>query len=92
MHDYHEGLIGYSAAQILHDHCGECEARAKETAGGVVHLDRTNFARAWARAAEWNRAGLADVARAEIPLLSALWVIQLKLEQYGVPIGQVPHA
>jgi hypothetical protein len=92
MHDYHEGLTGYSPDQILHDGCSECEARSKETAGGLIHLDRSNIARAWARAALWNRSGLSDISRCEIPLLSALWVVQLKLEQYGVPIGQVPHA
>lgn len=92
MHSYHEGLPGFSAAQILHDGCGECEARAKEPAGGLGRLDSVNFARAWVRAAEWNRNFVLDMAVAEIPLLSALWAVQLKLESCGFPIGQVPHA
>ena len=92
MHDYHDGLPGYSPDQVLHDGCGECEARSKQPDGGMAYLDRLNFVRAWERAAEWNRAGLLDLARAEIPMLSILWSVQLKLENYGVPIGQVPHA
>lgn len=83
MHDYHEGLPGYSPDQILHDGCGECEARSQEPGGGIVRLDRTNFARAWVRAAQWNQIGLPDIARAEVPLLNTLWAVQLQLENYG---------
>jgi hypothetical protein len=91
MHDYHEGLPGFSAAQILHDGCSECEARAKESGHGLAHLDRGNFFRAYARAVEWNRDGLLDLARAEIPLLTVLWELQIKLESYvGQPIGTLP--
>jgi hypothetical protein len=90
MHDYHDGLPGFSEGQILHDGCGECEGRAKSVDGGLCHLDRLNFVRAWARATKWNQGGLSDLARAEIPLLSILWEVQLKLEYYGVPIGQLP--
>jgi hypothetical protein len=92
VHTYHEGLAGFSAAQILHDGCDECEARAQEPAGGLGRLDSVNFTRAWARAAEWNRDGVPDIAVAEIPMLSVLWAVQLKLENCGFPIGQVPHA
>ena len=92
MHSYHEGLPGYSPTQILHDGCEECEARSRETAGGVARLDKWNFARAWARAAEWNNGGLPDLARAEMPLLNALWAVQVQLENFGVPIGLVPNA
>lgn len=92
MHDYHEGLPGYSPEQILHDGCGECEDRARSQDGGLGHLDQQNFYRAWSRAAEWNRSGAAHVARAEIPLLRILWSVQLKLESCaGVPIGIVPR-
>jgi hypothetical protein len=91
MHDYHDGLPGYSPEQILHDGCGECEARSKTDDHGLANLDRVNFYRAWGRAARWNREGLTDLSRAEIPLLNLLWVIQLKLESYAqVPIGVVP--
>ena len=89
-HDYHDGLDGYSPEQILHDGCAECEARSKETAGGLAYLDKTNFVRAWKRAAEWNQHGLLDLAESEITLLQTLWIIQIKLESFGVPIGQVP--
>jgi hypothetical protein len=92
MHDYHEGLAGYDPAQILHDGCGECEDRSREPSGGLIHLDRGNFARAWARAAEWHTGGLGNLARCELPMLCVMRDVQIKLEQYGVPIGQVPHA
>ena len=41
---------------------------------------------------QWNRAGLPDLAQAEVPVLSMLWSVQLKLEYFGIPIGTVPHA
>jgi hypothetical protein len=94
-HDYHDGLPGYSKAQILHDGCAECEARAKRDDHGIGSLDQQNFARAWRRAADWNTQ-IADrherpVAKAEAPLLNALWAVQLQLERRGVPIGEVPY-
>lgn len=91
MHDYHEGLPGYSPDQILHDGCGECEDRAVSRNHGIAFLDRGNFARAWARAEEWNRTGLPDIAKSEVPMLDVLWAVQCQLENFGVPIGQVPH-
>jgi hypothetical protein len=92
MHDYHDGLPGYDPGQILHDGCGECEARAQEDDRGLGHLDKGNFYRAWARAAQWNRSGLDGVSRAEVPLLNLLWSVQIRLEAYAdVPIGLVPN-
>jgi hypothetical protein len=91
MHDYHQAQPGFSEAQILYDGCGECEARSEQPDHGLSSLDRASFYAAWARAAQWNRAGLDDLARAEMPLLAMLWAIQLKLEAYAnVPIGAVP--
>ncbi len=91
MHDYHDGLPGYSPDQILHDGCGECEHRAKSDDHGIAHLDHRNFYRAWLRAVEWNMRGLTDLARAEIPMLNALWAVQVKLESCtGLPIGHLP--
>lgn len=90
MHDYHDGLPGFSTDQIMHDGCGECEARAKETAGGLAHLDKVNVARAWQRAAAWNAGEVWNISRAEVPLLNALWVVQVKLENFGNPIGILP--
>jgi len=91
MHDHHEILPGYHEDKILHDGCGECESRAAARSRGIGSMDRTRFARAWARAAEWNRNGLPNVAKAEVPLLDVLWAVQVQLENFGNPIGHVPH-
>jgi hypothetical protein len=93
MHSYHEGLAGYDAAQILHDGCGECEARASSRNLGIGSLDKTRFARAWHRAAQWNHGQLDDstLAKAELPMLDALWAVQCQLENFGHRIGQVPR-
>jgi hypothetical protein len=91
MHEYHDGLPGYSADQIFHDGCGECETRAASLDGGIAWLDKDSFPRAWARAAQWDRGSLPDmVARAEVPVLRILWSVQVQLEQFGCPIGLVP--
>jgi hypothetical protein len=90
MHDYHDGLPGYSANQVLIDGCGECEQRALSPEHGLAQLDQGNFARAWGRAAQWNRDGLPDLARAEIPMFRVIWAIQLHLERLGTPIGSLP--
>lgn len=90
-HDYHEGLPTYSDVQILHDGCAECEARAFREDHGISSLDQQNFARAWQRAAAWNTGGVPAVAAAEVPLLRALWAVQLQLERRGIPIGEVPR-
>jgi hypothetical protein len=89
-HDFHDVLPGYSPDQIWHDGCWECEARSADLGAGVGSLDTANFARAWKRAADWNLSGLPDMSAAEVPLLKALWAVQLQLERRGVPIGQVP--
>jgi hypothetical protein len=34
-HNFHEGLPGYGEAQILHDGCAECEARARSAMAWV---------------------------------------------------------
>ena len=90
MHDYHEDLSGFDAAQILHDGCAECEERGADVARAIAHLDSSNFERAWVRATTWNRLGLNNVSRAERPLLCALWAIQVHLERRGIEIGEVP--
>jgi hypothetical protein len=90
VHDYHEGLPNYSAAQIWHDGCAECESRAKRDDHGLSTLDRHSFADAWKRAADWNRSGLPDISLAERGLLSMLWSVQIKLEPRGIAIGEVP--
>jgi hypothetical protein len=91
VHDYHERLPGYSPAQILHDGCGECEARGSNIAWAIGALDERRFALAWRRAADWNTtAEIRDVSAAERPLLEVLWAVQLRLEPRGIPIGEVP--
>lgn len=92
VHAWHEQLPGYSPEQILHDGCGECETRAARGDHGISSLDTINFARAWQRAARWNGVGpdAHAVAAAEVPMLSALWAVQLQLERRGVRIGEVP--
>jgi hypothetical protein len=90
MHSYHDALPGFSPEQILHDGCGECESRAASRNHGIANLDTGNFARAWQRAARWNRSGLPDIARAEVPMLDVLWAVQCQLERVGIPIGSLP--
>jgi hypothetical protein len=93
MHAYHENLPGYDEAQILHDGCDQCEQRGTSRNLGIAYLDRIRFARAWHRAAQWNQGQLDDrtLSKAELPMLDALWAVQCQLENYGNPIGQVPH-
>jgi hypothetical protein len=90
VHAYHEGLPGYSPDQILHDGCPVCEDRAASRNLGLATLDMRAFARAWARAAEYNRRGLPDLSKAEMPMLDVLWAVQCQLEIHGVPIGAIP--
>lgn len=90
MHDHHESQPGYSPAQILSDGCRECAERGANPALAIAHLGRTNFPRAWKRAADWNRDGLPDISEAEAPLLRVLWAIQIQLENRGFPIGECP--
>jgi hypothetical protein len=92
VHDYNDALPGYSASQVLHDGCGECEDRATSPDRGISRLDQHNFILAWHRATQWNKTGLSDVAAAEMPMLQAIWSIQLQLERLGVPIGTLPVA
>lgn len=91
-HDYHPGLPGYAPAQLLHAGCGECETRAGALDCGLGSLDMTRFAEAWARAAAWRgeNARLADLGRVEVPMLAALWAVQVQLEKFGLPIGYLP--
>lgn len=90
-HSYHEGQPGYSPAQILHDGCGECAERGSHVSLGIASLDARNFARAWRRAADWNRSGMADISEAEVNLLNVMWALQLQLERIGWPIGELPR-
>lgn len=90
-HDYHEGRPGYSANQLLHDGCKECERRSTESGLGIAHLDPIRFEYAWNRAYRWRVDGLDDVAEVEKPMLGALWSVQVQLEQRGVIMGYAPR-
>jgi hypothetical protein len=90
-HDYHEGHPGFSPDQILKDGCGECSQRSKNVWMAINYLDPTAFAKAWGRATAFERGDLADVSEAEVPLLRALWAMQVQFERIsGLPIGQLP--
>ena len=89
-HDYHEGQPNYSPAQLLKDGCEECSQRSSRPWVAINNLDPATFARAWVRAADFERGQLDDVSLAEVPLLRILWAIQIQLEQRGIPIGTVP--
>lgn len=91
-HGPHSAMPDYSPNQLLVDGCGECEYRVNLPDRGIGTLDRGNFAKAWVRAAEFERHGLPDVSRAERPMLRVLWVIQVQLENQGWPIGRVPSS
>ncbi|SRR5229473_410214 len=74
VHDYHEGLDGYSAGQLLHDGCGECEERSKEPWLAISHMDRGTFTRAVLRAIQYGRDGVPDMSVAEYAIVHTLWV------------------
>ena len=90
VHVYHDALPGFSAAQVLHDGCDECEERGADPSYAIGKFDQRNFVIAWQRAAAWNQTGLPDLARAEIPTFRVLWAVQLHFERLGVPIGTLP--
>lgn len=89
-HDIHPG---YDPGQVMFDGCAECAERSERTDRGITALDPGRFARAWKRAADWQRGQLAGsrVSDAEAPLLSVLWSVQIQLEQAGWPIGELPQ-
>lgn len=96
-HVYHDALEGYDARQILHDGCDECEARGENLPSALAHMDEDTFSRAWRRAYDiWASSGdhraVGEVSRAEMPLLSTLWGVQVILQRFGVELnGEVPR-
>lgn len=90
-HIYHNDLPGYHEDQVLHDGCPECEHRSASVDIALSYLDAQNFDRAWRRAAEWRIDGLDNLSHAEMPLLDALWGVQIQLQRRcGLPVGQMP--
>jgi hypothetical protein len=95
-HSYHDGLDGFDARQILHDHCAECEYRGKDVSSALAHMDDNTFARAWKRAYDLEAStgdytAVGPVADAEVDLLKVLWGVMVILQRFGVPLdGEVP--
>ena len=91
-HAHHEALPGYSPAQILHDGCPECEARARSITRAMANFDRATFTRAWKRAARTiSPTGPPDESGAEAPLLDAIAAVQAQLRAHcGLPLGELP--
>jgi hypothetical protein len=93
-HTYHDVLPGFDERQIWKDGCPECERRGKDPVASLCTLDEDNFARAWRRAADWNRMSGPDIGRpsdAERSLLEMIWVFQVMFERVcGLPIGELP--
>lgn len=77
-HVYHEELPGYSAEQILHDGCPECEHRGKHPFDAVAHLDTTSFRRLLVRSGMFDNGKLDDVADCEVELLKITGIIVRK--------------
>jgi hypothetical protein len=92
-HAPHESLPGYSPAQILVAFCDECEERGERADIAIAHLDMGSFARAWKRAAAWQKDGTErDISAPEVPMLRALFAVQCQLEPRGFPLGEIPSA
>lgn len=82
-HNFHESLPGYDYRQILHDRCGECEARGRDLHSALAYMDGDTFQRAWQRAYDAHRPSSRDevgrVSDAEAPLLDVLYNIRMRL-------------
>ena len=92
-HDPHHARPRYDPAQILFDGCYECQLRSERRDHGISSLDPQRFALAWKRAADWQQGRLSGgLSNAEVPLLSALWGVQIQLEPRGFPLGQIPRS
>lgn len=94
VHDYHEGLTNYLPLAIWQEGCTECENRSATLPYSLATLDSESFARAWQRAAAWNRDDeIGHVSKAEWPLLSLLGMMQVMFErECGLPLGELPFA
>ncbi|SRR5579871_3942455 len=90
-HDPHEAHPRYSPYQVLYDGCDECRRRSDDGDRGIGALDAPSFVAAWSRAADWGHdQDIGRISKAEVPLLAALWSVQVQLEKRGVPIGECP--
>ncbi len=95
-HAYHPALDGFHPDQIYVDGCEECEHRGENVERAISELDHRRFAAAWLRAADQlastppsgERGG--PRSHAEMPMLCAMWAIQVKLETMGVPLAVLP--
>jgi hypothetical protein len=97
-HTYHDALPNYHPDQILIDGCPVCEERSRNVSRAIENLDHQRFAAAWLRAADTFASTPPSGAtppfhqrsNAEMPLLTALWAIQLAFERLGLPLGYLP--
>lgn len=95
-HVFHNALPGYDDRQILHDGCPECEDRGQNIEVALAHMDKQTFARAWKRAYDWrsstgDRNAVGVISQAEVPLLRALFAVQVHLQYAGAELnGEVP--
>lgn len=89
-HEYHAGMDGYEAGQLLVDGCPECEARSAEPLYALLLMDPARFEEAWHRALAWDRDELGRISRAEQPVLEAVVKIALLLERRGLKRGDLP--
>lgn len=90
-HDYHEGQPGFDPAQILKDGCAECGDRSERLDVAINYLDPVTFAKAWHRATEYGHGELEHASAAEVPLLRALFALQVQFERIsGLRPGLLP--
>lgn len=93
-HAYHQELDGYHEDQVLHDGCSECEHRAKHLDVALAVMDPERFDKAWKRAAAvYGNPGEGDyhLAKAEEPVLQALYGVQVQLQRVGLKLGHLPR-
>ena len=86
----HQTHPDYSKEQVLHPGCPECASQGIAVWPAISHLDAEQFTAAWKRAAAYTFGELTDISDAEVPVLRALWALQVQLTRLGVPVGTLP--
>ena len=90
-HVYHEALPGYSADDVLHDGCPECDARAADPRIGLSHLDDRNRIRMWAkmRAYHFQGGGVDPVSQNDLQVMGLMYTIAVFLERAALSAGDI---